>query len=322
LKILVADKFEKVGIDGLSALGCEVLNSPDVTADALPDALARLDPAILIVRSKKVRAAAIQAGRSLKGIVRAGAGYDNIDLAAATDRGVAVCNCPGMNAVAVAELAIGLLIACDRRVPDQAADLRAGKWNKKEYAVARGLKGLTLGVIGMGSIGREVIKRAQAFGMNVIAHSLNMTPDRAKDLGVEFGGSRRADLLAMLPRCDAVTIHVAANRESERMCDKSFFDAMKPGAYFINTSRGSVVDEAALRAAIETKKIRVGLDVYDSEPTEGRCDWTTPLAALPGVYGTHHVGASTDQAQTAVALEVVRIVRTHREMGTWENRVY
>lgn len=327
MKILIADPFEQSGRDGLTALGCEVTSDPALTPDTLPDAVAKIDPAVLVVRSKKVRPPAIEAGKSLRLIIRAGAGYDNIDLPAATAKGIAVCNCPGMNAVAVAELVFGLLLCCDRRIPDQTADLRAaaagagGGWNKKEYAKARGLKGLTLGVIGVGAIGREVVRRAKAFDMNVIAHSLNMTKDRAGDLRVEYGGSSREDLLAMLPRCDAVSLHVAATPESERMCDAGFFAAMKPGAYFINTSRGSVVDESALADAVRTKGIRAGLDVFAGEPSEGKTAWTTPLASLPGVYTTHHVGASTDQAQNAVADEVVRIVKVFRETGRTENRV-
>ncbi|MBC7772142.1 MAG: phosphoglycerate dehydrogenase [Pyrinomonadaceae bacterium] len=323
MKVLIADKFEQIGHDGLASLGCEVLNQPEVAADALAEALKNAGPTVLIVRSKKVNKAAIEAGAAagLKAIIRAGAGFDNIDCAAAAARGVAVCNCPGMNAVAVAELTMGLLICLDRRIPDQTAELRGGHWKKKDFSVAKGLKGQTLGVIGMGAIGREVVRRAQAFGMKVIAHSLNMSRDRAHDLHIEDGGSTRAELLAMLPRCDAVTIHVAANPESDRMCNTEFFAAMKPGAYFINTSRGSVVDEPALLDAMKSKKIRVGLDVFENEPAEGACDWTTQVASLPGTVVTHHVGASTDQAQTAVADEVVRIVRVFKGAGRWENKV-
>lgn len=323
MKVLIADKFEQIGRDGLTSLGCEILNQPEVTADALADALKNSEPSVLIVRSKKVNKAAIEAGAAagLKAIIRAGAGYDNIDCATAAANGVTVCNCPGMNAVAVAELTIGLLICLDRRIPDQTAELRVGHWKKKDFSVARGLKGQTLGVVGMGAIGREVVRRAQAFGMKVVANSLNMSRDRAYDLQIEDGGTARPELLAMLPRCDAVTIHVAANPESDRMCNSEFFAAMKPGAFFINTSRGSVVDEPAMRDAIKTKKIRVGLDVFENEPVEGACDWTTPLASLPGVVATHHVGASTDQAQNAVADEVVRIVRVFKDAGRWENKV-
>ncbi len=321
MRVLIADKFEKQGIDGLTGLGCDVQANTEVSVAELGGALAAAGSEVLIVRSKKVLAGAIGAGKSLRLIIRAGAGYDNIDCNAAKGAGIAVCNCPGMNAVAVAELVMGLLVCCDRRVPDQAADLRAGQWNKGAYSKARGLRGMTLGVIGVGSIGREVMRRAKAFDMTCIAHSLNMNPLRAQDLGVGHGGSTRADLLKMLPECDAVSLHVAANSESEKMCDAAFFGAMKPGAYFINTSRGSVVDEGALRAAIADKGIRAGLDVFEDEPAEAKTGWTTPTVALPGVYGTHHCGASTDQAQLAVAEEVVRIVKVYRNTGKFENRV-
>lgn len=321
MKVLIADQFETSGREGLAALGCEVIFDPSITADALPDALATLAPQVLIVRSKKVKAQAIAAAKALRLVVRAGAGYDTIDTAAAARGGVAVCNCPAMNAVAVAELVFALLLACDRRIPDQTGDLRCGKWNKKEYSKARGLKGLTLGVVGVGSIGREVIKRAKAFEMNIWAHSLNMTPDRALDLHVRYSGRSRPELLEMLPGCDAVTVHVVANPESERMCNAEFFDAMKAGSYFINTSRGSVVDEAALAEAIRGKGIRAGLDVFDNEPAGGTEAWTSPLCGLPGVYTSHHVGASTDQAQQAVADEVVRIIRVYKQTGRFENRV-
>ncbi|HYE01842.1 MAG TPA: NAD(P)-dependent oxidoreductase [Phycisphaerales bacterium] len=321
MRTLIADQFEQSGRDGLASLGCEVLFEPALTPDALADAVARLDPMVMVVRGKKVKGAALGAGRSLKLVIRAGAGYDNIDLAAASQRGIAVCNCPGMNAVAVAELVMALLLCCDRRVPDQTRELRAGAWNKKEYSRARGLKGLTLGIVGVGAIGREVIRRARAFDMTCLAHSLNMTPQRAADLGVGHGGSSRADLLSLAGACDAVSLHVAANPQSQRMCDAEFFAALRPGAYFINTSRGSVVDEAALAHAVTTKGVRAGLDVFADEPAEGTAAWTSPLAALPGVYTTHHVGASTDQAQNAVADEVVRIVRVWRQTGAFENRV-
>lgn len=321
MRTLIADKFEKQGIDGLKGLGCEVTSNAEVTAADLAGLIGTLDPEVLVVRSKKVQAPAIAAAKSLKLIIRAGAGYDNIDCGASKAKGIAVCNCPGMNAVAVAELVMGLLVCCDRRIPDQVAELRAGQWNKGAYSKARGLKGMTLGVIGVGGIGREVIRRAKAFDMACIAHSLNMNPLRAQDLGVGHGGHTRVDLLKMLPECDAVSLHVAANAESERMCDAGFFAAMKPGAYFINTSRGSVVDEAALREAVQTKGIRAGLDVFENEPAEAKTTWQSPTVALPGVFGTHHCGASTDQAQFAVAEEVVRIVKVYRNSGKFENQV-
>ena len=172
MKVLIADKFEKVGVDGLKELGCTVVMQPDLTADQLPEAVREIDPAILIVRSTKVTAAALQGGAALGLVIRAGAGIDTIDVAAASARGIFVSNCPCRNSLAVAELAMGLLLSCDRRIPDQVADLRQGKWRKGEYSKARGLHGRTLGIVGLGQIGREIAKRAQAFGMRVAAWSI------------------------------------------------------------------------------------------------------------------------------------------------------
>jgi D-3-phosphoglycerate dehydrogenase len=320
VKVLIADKFEQVGIDGLAALGCEVINQPGAGAN-LGGALAETDPEILVVRSTKVPAAVMERARSLKVIIRAGAGVDNIEVPAATVRKIAVCNTPGMNAVAVAELAMGLLICCDRRIPDQCETLKQGTWDKKGFGKARGLKGLTLGVVGVGHIGQEVIKRATAFGMHVVAWSRGITPQHAAALNCEFGGTDTPALLAMAKRCDAITVHLPAASSTNKLFGKDFFAAMKPGAYFINTSRGSLVDEAALREAIKTKGLRAGLDVYEGQPAESEAKWTCETAKLPGVYTTHHSGASTDQAQNAVAAEVVRIVKVYRESGRVENAV-
>ena len=182
MKILIADKFEQSGIDGLTALGCEVVSQPGLADQALVDALAASKAGVLIVRSTKVTAAMMTP--ELKLIIRAGSGVNTIDVKAATAQGVLVANCPGRNAIAVAELTIGLMIALDRRIPENVADLRAGRWNKKEYAKARGLYGATLGVLGAGSIGREVIVRAAAFGMKVVLWSRRFNgEDRALTTG-------------------------------------------------------------------------------------------------------------------------------------------
>src|SRR6266566_1941801 len=150
MKVLVADKFEEVGIDGLKELGCTVVSQPDVKAEELPALIRETDPHILIVRGKKVNADALKAGTALTLVIRAGAGIDTIDVATASSQGVFVSNCPGKNSIAVAELVLGLLLACDRRIPDQAADLRQGRWNKSEYAKARGLHGRRLWIVGLG----------------------------------------------------------------------------------------------------------------------------------------------------------------------------
>src|SRR6188768_1286675 len=182
MKVLIADKFEKVGIDGLKELGCEVVSQPDVKAEGLAALIRETDPHILIVRSKKVGTEALSASPALTLVIRAGAGIDTIDVAAASSRGIFVSNCPGKNSIAVAELVLGLILSCDRRIPDQTADLRRGVWTKGEYAKARGLHGRTLGIVGLGQIGREIAKRAQAFGMRVVAWSRQLTTEEATRL--------------------------------------------------------------------------------------------------------------------------------------------
>src|SRR6185503_15962560 len=165
MKVLVADKFEKSGIEGLKAAGCEVVYEPDLKEDALAQAIAASGADVLVVRGTKVTAPMLDAGR-LSLIVRAGAGYNTIDVKGASARGIYVSNCPGKNAVAVAELAFGLILSLDRRIPDNVAALRSGQWNKKEYSKARGIAGQTLGLLGFGNIGQELARRAQAFGLH------------------------------------------------------------------------------------------------------------------------------------------------------------
>ena len=317
MKVLIADKFEKVGIDGLKELGCTVISEPEVKAEGLPDLIRTVDPNILIVRSKKVSADALRAGTALTLVIRAGAGIDTIDVKAASDLGVFVSNCPGKNSIAVAELVMGLLLSCDRRIPDQVADLRQGKWNKAEYSKARGLHGRTLGIVGLGLIGREITRRARAFGMRVVAWSRHLTHEEADHLDVVYAQTP----LDVARHADAITINVAATAETKNLVNAEFLAAMKPGAYLINTSRGSVVDEAALVKAISERGIRVGLDVFQNEPGAGKGEFSTAVTQAPGVYGTHHVGASTDQAQVAIAHEVIRIVQSFRATGEVPNVV-
>jgi D-3-phosphoglycerate dehydrogenase len=317
MKVLIADKFEKVGIDGLKELGCTVISEPDVKADALPDLIRRVDPNILIVRSKKVNVDALRAGTALTLVIRAGAGIDTIDVAAASDLGVFVSNCPGKNSIAVAELVMGLLLSCDRRIPDQVADLRQGKWNKAEYSKAPGLHGRTLGIVGLGQIGREVAQRARAFGMRVVAWSRNLTHEEADRLDLVYALTP----LEVARLADAVTVNVAATPETKHLVNAEFLAAMKPGAYLINTARGSVVDEAALQQAVRDRGIRAGLDVFQNEPPGGTGEFVSAIAQTPGVFGTHHVGASTEQAQVAIAHEVIRVVQSFRATGEVPNVV-
>jgi D-3-phosphoglycerate dehydrogenase len=317
LRVLVADKFEPVGISALQSLGCAVTSDPGLTAESLAAALVEHDPDVLIVRSTKVREPAILGAARLSLIVRAGAGYDNIDVDAASSRGIFVANCPGRNAIAVAELALGLILCCDRRLPDQTADLRAGNWNKAEYGKARGLYGRTLGIVGMGRIGRELAHRARACGMRVIAWSRSLDQEKADELGVGFCSS----LINLAKMCDVISIHVAAAPETERLVNESFLAAMKDGAILVNTSRGSVIDEPALVEAVRRKGLRVGLDVYARQPAEATGAFDDPIMAEPNVYGSHHCGASTEQAQHAIAMEVVRIVQSYLRSGQVPNCV-
>ncbi len=317
MKVLIADKFEKVGIDGLKELGCTVVSQPDLTAEALPGAIKDADPHILIVRGTKVTAATLHAGTSLTLVIRAGAGIDTIDVATASSRGIFISNCPGKNSIAVAELVLGLLLACDRRIPDQVADLRKGTWSKGEYSKARGLYGRTLGIVGLGQIGKEIAARARAFGMRVLAWSRTLTHEEAERLGLAYAQSP----LEVARLADAVTINVAANAETKHLVNAEFLAAMRPGAYLINTSRGSVVDEIALRQAVAEKHLRVGLDVFQNEPAGSSAKFTSPILDTPGVYGTHHIGASTEQAQVAIAHEVIRIVQAFQATGEVPNVV-
>lgn len=332
MKVLVADTFEKSGIAGLEAAGCEVLFEPELKDEALAAAIASSGADVLVVRSTKVTTPMLEAGR-LSLIVRAGAGYNTIDVAGASARGIYVSNCPGKNAIAVAELAFGLMLSLDRRIADNVAELRAGTWNKKEYSRAQGLYGRRLGLLGVGSIGREMIRRAAGFGMDVVVWSRRfagedrpMTEAEAREIGIETAFRSVTIALAPTPgdvaaRADVVSVHLALGAETKALVNADLLGRMKPGAFFINTARGEVVDHAALAAAVKEKKLRVGLDVFANEPAAATADFADDLLALPNVYGTHHIGASTDQAQEAIAAETVRIVRSFKETGRVPNVV-
>jgi len=317
MRVLVADKFEETGLGGLQALGCEVYYEPGLEGEALGWRLRDTGAEVLVVRSTRVTAAEMDQGKDLSLIVRAGAGVNTIDVAGASARAISISNCPGKNAVAVAELAWGLILALDRRIPDQTADLRAGLWNKAEYGRARGLAGRTLGIAGFGAIGREVAARGLAFGMRVAAWSGSLTAEQAAREGVE----RAATLLELAAGSDVVSVHLALTKETRGLLGGAFFDAMRPGALFVNTSRGETVNAAALKAAISTKGVRAGLDVFDREPSGGTGAFEDEVGRMPGVVGTHHVGASTEQAQNAIAGEVVRIVAAYKSSGEVPNAV-
>ena len=316
MRVLIADKLPDTARAQLTAAGLEVDFQPTLNGDALTDALATLDPDVLVVRSTRVQAPQLAAAVRLGLVVRAGAGVNTIDLEAADARGVSVSNCPGMNAIAVAELAFGHILNADRRIADNVADLRAGRWRKKHYAGGRGLKGRTLGVVGAGAIGRAVIARALAFEMDVVAFDPMLDDASAAGIGAE----RLASPTEVAARADVLTVHVALVPATRGLIGEAVFAALRPGAIFVNTSRGEVVDEAALARAVTEKGVLAGLDVFHGEPSTDT-DWETPLAALDGVYGTHHIAASTAQAQDAVAEETCRVILVYRETGEAPNRV-
>lgn len=308
MRILVADKLASFVPGRLQDLGARLEVDAKLEGDALTAKMAESDPEILIVRSTKVQKAHFEAGKSLSLVIRAGAGVNTIDMASASARGVYVTNCPGKNAAAVAELAIGHLINLDRRIADNVISLRAGQWNKKALGEARGLRGRTLAVLGCGAIGKEVITRAKALGMKIVGWSI-WRPGEAEALGIDTAPTAEAAVV----NADAVSVHLPLSPETEKRIGASVFSAMKQGAYFINTSRGEVVDQAALMEACTSRGIRAGLDVFANEPSAAQGPFPDPIGQHPHVYGTCHIGASTDEAEEAVGEEVVRIVRAYQK---------
>jgi D-3-phosphoglycerate dehydrogenase len=306
MRILVADKLPEQTVHDLERHGHECTMEPGLTADDLPARITGFD--VLVVRSTKVPRAVIEAADRLVLVVRAGAGTNTIDTDAAAERAVFVSNVPGRNAAAVAELTLGLLLAVDRRIADNVADLRRGRWDKKTYGQAEGLLGSTMGIVGLGSIGFLVAERAVAFGIRVQSVARAGRPTaaaaRAEELGITMCGS----LEELVESSDIVSLHVPASPQTRHLVDEEFLGRMRKGAILLNTSRGDVVDEAALLTALDEGRVRAGLDVFDGEPGSGQAEWDSPLARHPAVVATHHIGASTEQAQRAIALGVTELV--------------
>ena len=306
MNILFADKFQVQYLSAIQEAGHQTDLRPELSAKELASAIKGFE--VLIVRSTEVTEEVIAAADKLKLIIRAGAGTNTIDKQAAANRGIFVCNTPGKNAVAVAELAFGLLAAIDRNIPDNVKDLREGRWNKKQYSKAQGLMGRNVGVIGLGDIGMAFAERANAFGMQV--HGIKKTRTREMQLRAKaIGLQEHADLFALAQNCDVLSFHVPANASTKGMIGRELLAQVRPGTIILNTSRGSVVDDEALIAAMNEKDIRAGLDVFNGEPDAGLSDFRTALSQHPNVYGTHHIGASTEQAQDAIATEVVEILQ-------------
>ena len=313
LKVLIADKFPEKYINQMKDLDLDVTYEPKLGEKDLVEAAKETD--ILVVRSTVVNEETIKNSSNLNLIIRAGSGVNNINIQAANRKGIYVANCPGMNAVAVAELAFGLMISLDRLIPDNVIDFRNGVWNKNKYSKGKGLKGKTLGIIGVGAIGKEVAKRAIAFGMSVYGKDITRIE------GVQIKDFSEMDQL--LPLCDIITIHLPATPETKGLFNKNMFKYMKDGALLINTSRQDIIVEEDLIEAIKEKNLRVALDVFKGEPESKSGEVKSTLQDNPNIYVTHHIGASTEQAQDAVAEETVNIIRHFTRSGIidhWVNR--
>lgn len=259
MQILLADKFPDKYVQMLRDYNLDVTYEPKLGENDLPNAAKEMD--ILVVRSTKVNATTIDSSLKLNLIIRAGAGYNNIDIPTANKKGIYVANIPGKNSIAVAELAIGHMIALDRKIPDNVIDFRNKKWNKAKYSKANGLFGKTLAIVGYGNIGKEVAKRAIAFGMNIYVKDIT----RIEGYGIKDF----SEFDKTLPIADVISVHLPATPETKNLFNDKMFGYMKDGAIFINTSRAGVIDEDALLRAIESKNLRVGLDVFKDEP-EGK----------------------------------------------------
>ena len=311
MKILIADSFPASHAQELTSMGHLLTQDPSLDGDTLVDAIT--DHEILIVRSTKVTAATLDAASNLKLIIRAGAGTNTIDKAHAAGKNIRVCNVPGANSIAVAELVMGLILCLDRNIADNVNDLRNSAWNKKKYSKSQGLFGQKIGIIGLGAIGLAVAERAKAFGMGVHAVAKPGRSEEAEQRIAAAGIEQVPSQDDMLANCDIISIHLPSTPETKGLVNEAFLSKMKDGAMLINTSRGELVDEAALLNAITEKGIRCGLDVYQNEPAASEGEFQSTLAQHPSVCGTHHIGASTAQAQTAVSDGVIRVIKSFEE---------
>lgn len=317
MNIYIADKLPPQAIEDLNKLGVNVDNNPGASSGDLDKGLKKADA--LIVRSTVVSEKCIKNSPNLMLIIRAGAGVNNIDIKAASNFGIYVANCPGKNSIAVAELTMALILSLDRYLPENVNDFHKGKWNKAAYSKADGIFGKALGVVGTGQIGQEVIKRAKSFGMPVVAWSRSLTHQKADELGVTYAKS----VEQLASACDVLSVHLALTPDTKGIISKKVLSLMKDGAFFINTSRDGVVDEDALYNEVKSGRLKAGLDVLTDEPEHKQGEIKSRFAGLDGVHVTHHIGASTEQAQLAVASDAVDIIRGYLETGkirNWLNR--
>lgn len=311
MRVLVADALDPVAVRALQERGhsCDV--RPGLTADDLPQQIGEAE--VLVVRSTKVTAATFAAADALRLVVRAGSGLNTIDQEAAQASAVAVANVPGANALAVAELTFALLLAWDRRIVDNVLASRAGTWDKKGLAQgARGLAEMTLGIVGLGAIGAVVAERAAAFGMNLRTVGRPGASQRTRRVVQRLHIAQDESMVKLAGQVDVLTLHAPAGSSTRGMVGADVIAALRDDALLVNTSRADLVDAPALLAALNDGRIWAALDVFPDEPGATQADeWTSPLGQHPRVLASQHIGASTAQAQRAVALGVVDVIDRH-----------
>ncbi|GAB4168435.1 MAG: phosphoglycerate dehydrogenase [Terrimicrobiaceae bacterium] len=312
-KVLVADPISQKGIDELAAGGAlDVTVQTGLAEDALIGIIPNFEA--LVVRSQtKVTPAVLAAATKLRVIGRAGVGVDNVDVDAATKRGVIVMNTPGGNTISTAEHAFSLLVSTARSIPQAHASVKAGRWDRKKFEGVE-LYGKTLGILGMGRIGSEIARRAIAFGMRVLAYDPYLSAAKARTLQVEL----IEDLEALLPCADFLTLHMPLTPETRHMLDARRLGLCKKGARIVNCARGGLIDEAALAIALADGHIAAAaLDVYEIEPPP--VDF--PLRDLDNIVFTPHLGASTAEAQENVGIEIAAAIRAALLEGEIRNAV-
>jgi D-3-phosphoglycerate dehydrogenase len=309
-RVLVTDSLQEVGVQALRAEGLEVDVVPPLPA---ADLARRIGPyAGLVVRSAtRVTAEVIEAATALEVIGRAGVGLDNVDVDAATRRGIVCMNTPGGNTIAAAEHTIALLLATARKLPQAHAYLKSGKWERERFLGAE-VHGKTLGIVGLGRIGTEVARRLQGFGMTVIAFDPYLTEEVARRLGVEL-----VDLDTLYRLADFVTVHIPLTRDTRGLIGAAELARMKDGVRLVNCARGGIIDEGALAAAVQSGKVAgAALDVFEQEPP-----WGSPVLETEGIVVTPHLGASTEEAQSAVAVAIAQQVADLLLRGLVRNAV-
>src|SRR5512141_2531451 len=310
MKVLISDNLSPVGVEILKKAGLEVDARSKTSVEEIEKIIGEYD-ALVIRSATKVTAGLLEKATKLKVVGRAGSGLDNVDIPAATKKGIVVMNTPGGNTVTTAEHTIGMIFACARMIPQSYASLKAGKWEKKKFEGVE-LYDKTLGIIGLGAIGGVVANRAIGLGMKVLAYDPFISAEKAKSLGIEL-----VDLPTIYKRSDFITVHTPKTKERANLIHRDTISRMKDGVRIINCARGGIVNEQDLYEALKSGKVAAAaFDVFEKEPPENH-----PLLTLDNFIATPHLGASTLEAQENVAVAVAEQVVDYLVAGTVRNAV-